>query len=164
MRTENSMKKSADKGFYLIASLAILFLMVSFLPACQQKAEQEEDLTSEIIDIWDNGKPKIVRFFREDNSGQKILVREKQYYPEGALSMQGDYLNNKRAGTWKSWFEDGTLWSEGSFENGKREGPGIVYHPNGQKHIEGAYAEGKRTGVWRSWDENGELISEQTLP
>jgi antitoxin component YwqK of YwqJK toxin-antitoxin module len=158
------MKKSADKGFFLIASLAILFFMVSFFPACQQKAAQEEDLTSEIIDIWDNGKPKIVRFFREDESGQKILVREKQYYPEGALSMQGDYLNNKRTGTWKSWFEDGTLWSEGSFENGKREGPGIVYHPNGQKHIEGAYADGKRTGVWRSWDENGELISEQTLP
>ena len=78
--------------------------------------------------------------------------------------MQGDYLNNKRSGTWKSWYEAGTLWSEGSFENGKREGSGIVYHPNGQKHIEGAYAEGKRTGVWRSWDETGELISEQTFP
>jgi len=158
------MKKSADKGFYLIAKLAVLFLLVSFLPACQQESSQEEELTSEIVDIWDNGKPKLVRFFREDERGQKILVREKQYYPEGALSMQGDYLNNKRSGTWKSWYEAGTLWSEGSFENGKREGSGIVYHPNGQKHIEGAYAEGKRTGVWRSWDETGELISEQTFP
>ncbi len=164
MRTKNSMKKSADKGFYLIASGAILFFLVSFLSACQQKPEQEEDLTSEIIDTWDNGKPKIIRFFREDESGQKILVHEKQYYPEGALSMQGDYQNNKRTGIWKSWYEDGSLWSEGRFVNGKRDGLGTVYHPNGKKHIEGAYTNGKRTGVWRSWNENGELISEQTLP
>jgi antitoxin component YwqK of YwqJK toxin-antitoxin module len=161
---ENSMKKSADKGFYLIAKQFVLFLLISFLPACQQNAGQEENLTSEIIDIWDNGKPKIVRFFREDESGQKILVREKQYYPEGSISMQGDYLNNKRSGIWKSWFEDGTLWSEGRFVEGKREGPGTVYHPNGKKHLEGQYKNGKRVGLWRAWNETGTLISEQTHP
>ncbi len=164
MRTENSMKKSADKGFYLIASLSVLLILFGFLQACQQEARQEENLTSEIIDIWDNGKPKIVRFFREDENGQKILVREKQYYPEGALSMEGDYLNNKRSGIWKSWYEDGTLWSEGRFVNGKREGLGTVYHPNGKKHLEGQYKDGNRTGLWRAWDEQGELISEQTHP
>ncbi len=165
MKTENLMKVSADKGYYSIVKLGILILLLAFAIACQQTSEQKEvQLVSEIIDIWDNGKPKIVRFFKTDEDGQKVLVREKQYYPEGAISMQGDYQNNKRTGIWKSWYEDGTLWSEGGFENGLREGLGTVYHPNGNKHIEGAYKKGKRTGVWRSWDENGELISKQTHP
>ncbi|MBZ0243678.1 MAG: hypothetical protein K8F24_10720 [Bacteroidales bacterium] len=133
-----------------------------FLSSCTRKTveDTEDDLLTEIEDLWDNGNPKTVRFYKE-GAGEKTLVKEKQYYPGGQLKMEGSFENTLREGEWKSWYEDGTLWSSGSFKAGKRHGIGIVYHPNGTKSIEGTYEEGRRTGLWKSWDESGNLISEQ---
>lgn len=140
-----------------------MVLFSSFLGSgCSESTSTtvDKNLVSEIENLWDNGNPKTVRFYREE-SGKKVLVMEKQYYPGGELSMEGSFSNDLREGEWKSWYEDGTLWSTGSFKAGKRDGKGIIYHPNGNKSIEGSYKEGIRTGLWMAWDEAGNIISEQ---
>lgn len=163
MKTENSRKMSKVCACNSIGKLFFALLTISFLfSSCTQKPTEkvDEDLVSEIETIWDNGNPKTVKFYKED-SMSKVLVQEKQYYPEGQLKMEGRFQNKLREGEWKSWYEDGTLWSIGTFKAGKRHGKGIVYHPNGTKSIEGTYEEGRRIGVWKSWDESGNLLSEQ---
>ena len=163
MKTETSKKMSkvcACNSIVRLFLFALLFLF--FLSSCTQKTVEnnDEDLVPEIENLWDNGNPKTVRFFKEEGN-EKILVQEKQYYPEGQLNMEGSFKNKLREGEWNSWYEDGTLWSSGSFMAGVRHGKGIVYHPNGTKSIEGTYEEGRRTGLWKSWDEAGNLLSEQ---
>ncbi|MDA3944328.1 MAG: hypothetical protein PF694_12410 [Bacteroidetes bacterium] len=162
------MKKSKVGGFNSTAKhiSGVLFfsllLNVFMLTGCGVGNEKsaDENLISEIKDLWDNGNPKVVRFYKEEND-TKVLVKEKQYYPSGTLSMEGSYKNDLREGEWKSWYEDGSLWSTGYFKSGKRHGEGIVYHPNGKKQIAGTYDEGQRTGLWLAWDEDGNVISEQ---
>ena len=163
MKTENSKKTPKVCACNSIVKIFLIFLIGSFfLSSCTQKRVEKADdnLISEIEDLWDNGNPKTVRFYKEEASG-KILVMEKQYYPEGQLNMEGKFKNDLREGEWKSWYEDGTLWSSGSFKAGKRDGKGIVYHPNGSKNIEGTYEEGRRIGLWKAWDESGNILSEQ---
>lgn len=168
MKTENSRKISkvcacnSIVRLFLKPLFLLLFTISLFFSSCTQNTNKstDEDLISEIENLWDNGNPKTVRFFKEEGD-EKILVKEKQYHPSGQLSMEGSFKNKLREGEWNSWYEDGTLWSSGSFKAGKRDGKGIVYHPNGTKNIEGTYEEGRRTGVWKSWDESGNLISEQ---
>ena len=163
MKTEISRKTSKVCACNSTVKIFLVFLIGSiFFNSCiQNKVEKaDDDLISEIEDLWDNGNPKTVRFYKE-KAGEKILAKEKQYYPEGQLKMEGNFENKLRAGEWNSWYEDGTLWSSGSFKAGKRHGIGIVYHPNGTKNIEGTYEEGRRTGLWKSWDESGNILSEQ---
>ncbi len=142
----------------------LLIMMLLLMAACSHPTSDEPtEVETEILDIWDNGNPKIVRYF-DTNNGGRILFKETQYHPNGTKSLEGRYLNNKRDGIWKSWHDDGSLWSEGSFVAGQREGVGTVYFPNGQKQIEGHYKHGKRVGKWKYWDESGNLLNEAELP
>lgn len=143
--------------------MRILFIFISFVfltPACNSSHEPAAAQTTEIIELWEDGLPKVVRLFTLDD-GQKNAVREIHYYPDGKKHLEGPLSSNKRHGLWKSYHKNGSLWSEGTFQNGVRHGKGVVYHANGNKYAEGSYLNGKRSGQWNWWDENGKSIGEQ---
>ena len=135
-------------------------LSVLFLTACENEQKMPVALRTEIVEIWEDGLPKLVQLYGKLD-GQEVVVREIHYYPDGQKWMEGPLLNGQRHGLWKSWFETGILWSEGSYENGKRQGKGTVYHPNGKKFHRGSYENGKRSGKWEWWDDDGDRISEK---
>lgn len=139
--------------------IILISSLMLFYAACQSPERELVPTHSEMIDIWDNGHPKLVRLFA-DIDGEPEAIREIHYHSNGVKSLEGPLLNGERNGLWQSWYEDGSLWSEGYFENGKREGKALVYYPNGSKMLEGQYAGDRRTGLWRSWDEDGNLINE----
>jgi hypothetical protein len=143
----------------MLKSIAFYSLIVFLAVSCIRNVTEPIPSDTEIVEIWDNGQPRVVRLFLVVDS-VKTAVKEIQYHSNGIKSMEGPLENEVRHGMWKSYFEDGTLWSEGAFQKGLRHGKGIVYHPNGRKFIEGTYMLGERVGKWTWWDENGSVISE----
>lgn len=139
--------------------IILISSLMFFYVACQSPERELVPTHSEMVDIWDNGHPKLVRLFAEID-GEPEAIREIQYHSNGVKSLEGPLLNGERNGLWQSWYEDGNLWSEGNFEKGKRQGKAVVYHPNGRKMLEGQYTDDQRTGLWHSWDEDGNLINE----
>jgi antitoxin component YwqK of YwqJK toxin-antitoxin module len=137
----------------------ILILIALYVFSCSPPSTGTIPTESELVDIWENGRPKTVKLFTIID-GEREAVREIHYHIDGAKAMEGPLLNNKREGLWQSWYEDGSLWSEGTYRNGKRHGRAVVFYPNGKTMLEGMYEEDKRVGLWRSYDEDGRLINE----
>ncbi len=128
--------------------------------ACNRGPEAPTALSSEIMEIWDDGLPRLVWLYDEVD-GQKVAVKEVHYYPDGQKHMEGPLEDGRRQGEWKSWYENGNLWSMGDFVEGERHGKGVVFHSNGKKFMEGTYLHGSRFGIWQFWDRNGKKISEE---
>ena len=141
----------------------LCFISLVLIYSCQSTSNEPVATETEIIDIWDNGRPKTVRLYSEIE-GKREAIHEIYYYSDGSLNLEGPLLNGKREGLWKSWYEDGSLWSEGEFRDGLRQGPAVVFYPNGKKMLEGHYTDNERTGLWKSWDDEGHLINETYLP
>lgn len=128
-----------------------LLILITFLAACNNTIKEEEK--------FDNGNIKTEKYF-EENEGEKELVKEVHYHPNGKKYIEGSYKNNKREGYWASWYDNGQLWSEGNFKDGVSEGKRTVYHQNGKLYYEGSFEKGNRIGVWKFYDDNGKLVNE----
>lgn len=131
--------------------ILFLLLLLLFTGGCTNTTIEKEK--------YDDGKIKSEKVYSEVD-GEKVLVKELHYHPNGEKYMEGAYKDNKRHGHWVSWYDNGQLWSEGDFNNGLSEGKWIVYHRTGKKHYEGNFKDGERTGVWKFYDDAGNQINE----
>lgn len=130
----------------LIATVSLLFLV-----GCNRPKVEKEN--------YPDGKIKSEKTYSEDG-GEKKLLKEVHYHPNGKKYIEGSYKDNKRDGYWASWYDNGQLWSEGEFRGGLSEGKRTVYHPNGKLYYEGTFKAGERTGIWKFYDNTGKLINE----
>lgn len=131
--------------------LLITLLAIAFLVSCGKTSVETEKYT--------DGKVKSEKTFK-DTDGEKELMKEVHYHPNGKKYIEGNYKDNKRDGYWASWYDNGQLWSEGEFREGLSEGKRTVYHPNGKIYYEGTFKAGERVGMWKFYDENGKLTNE----
>ena len=67
-----------------------------------------------------------------------------EYYDNGYIRFEGEYLNGKRNGKWKEYNDNGNLEFDGEYLNGKRNGKGKEYDYNSKLLFEGEYLNGKR--------------------
>ena len=67
----------------------------------------------------------------------------KEYYNDGTLKFEGQYLNCQKNGKGKEYYENGKLKFEGEYSNGIRNGKGKEYLINGDLIFEGEYLDGK---------------------
>ncbi|HLO89948.1 MAG: toxin-antitoxin system YwqK family antitoxin [Chloroflexota bacterium] len=131
----------------------ILFLMIAtvmFVSCGKTTVENEK---------YPDGKLKSEKTFKTVD-GEKQLMKEVHYHPNGKKYIEGSYKNNKRDGYWASWYDNGQLWSEGEFRDGLSEGMRTVYHQNGKLYYQGEFKAGERIGVWKFYDEAGKMINE----
>ena len=68
----------------------------------------------------------------------------KEYYENGNLKFEGEYLNENRNGKGKEYNEDGKLIFEGEYLKGLRKGKGKEYYDNGKILYEGEYLNDER--------------------
>ncbi len=130
----------------------ILVVSVFIFASCTPKPFEVVEET------YPSGSPKTVKFY--NNEGKEILIKEIQYYEEGAKKIEGAYENGERTGKWSYWYPDGKLWSQGFYKNGMENGLKTVWHSNGQKYYEGSTLDDKRVGIWKFWNNKGELLKE----
>jgi len=112
-----------------------------------------------VNDFYENGQAKIVMTYKVQ-MGDSIPLHEVQYHKDGAILLEGDYVDGLREGEWISHFPDGTIWSKGYFSKGKRTGKSWVYYPNGKLRMKGSYENGQKIGKWIVFDEEGIVIGE----
>jgi antitoxin component YwqK of YwqJK toxin-antitoxin module len=67
-------------------------------------------------------------------------------------------------GITKEWYDNGQLWKEGEYLNGKLDGLYKSYHyDNGSLQSEGKYTQGKIEGIWNYFDTEGRITSKSTF-
>ncbi len=113
-----------------------------------------------------NAKNGIWNYFYEDSNLKAQAFYEnnsglyKEFYPSGALKMEGYNSNQRSTGKWKYYYETGELQAEGYFRMGAKHGPWKYYHKNGIVSATGGYTEGQKEGLWKYYYEDGKLSSE----
>jgi antitoxin component YwqK of YwqJK toxin-antitoxin module len=130
----------------------------------------EYDEEGTIIGITDFKKGFISsrqKFNRKDNQGLK-QGSWKFFYPDLIVKEEGDFLNDKRNGWFKSYDSLGNLVSVDKYVNGdlemlEQENLSSIevkstYFPNGQQRLVASYKHGVLEGVAREYDQDGNLI------
>jgi antitoxin component YwqK of YwqJK toxin-antitoxin module len=132
--------------------ISILVFLASLF-ACNTS----DKLIEEVVREFENGQAQIIKYYKPDDSGKKILVKEVTYHSNGQKRSEGSYKEGQRDGVWTFWFEDGSKWAEGNYVIGIEQGTKTSWHPNGQKHFQGQMKDGERIGNWIFWDEEGNV-------
>ena len=83
----------------------------------------------------------------------------KEYYQDGGLQFEGEYLNGKRSGKGKQYNGD-TLKYEGEYLNGKKHGFGKEYGSYGKLKYEGEFLNGNKHGKGKEYNLSGKIIYE----
>ncbi|MFY9307872.1 MAG: hypothetical protein WAQ28_02365 [Bacteroidia bacterium] len=86
-----------------------------------------------------------------------------QIFVEGVLTAEGILdTAGRQQGIWKEFYPDGKLKSQGEYLNSKRIGEWVFYHPNGKVEQKGVYdKKGKAQGVWKWFYESGNILLEE---
>ena len=72
------------------------------------------------------------------------MGKRREYFNNGKLAFEGEYLNGKKNGNIKEYYYDGKLAFEGEYLNGEINGKGKNYFKNGLLSFEGEYLNGKK--------------------
>src|SRR5688572_8808778 len=87
----------------------------------------------------------------------------KFYYPNGAISSEGNLVNGKPDGIWKAYHENGNLKSEGNRINGVLEGAWKFYNEDGSISAEYNYSNGNKNGSQKQYYTNGKVQSDEPM-
>lgn len=91
----------------------------------------------------------------------KARTEVKEYYPDGTVAAEGDYLDGKRDGQWTMYSENGG-WKIAhiNYYDDEYDGRMKYYHANGKVMFETTYKMGVEHGYRKSFYLNGEIESE----
>ncbi len=131
--------------------------VLAALCGCGSPASSDSHETAQrqeyVKERHENGRKKTVHLHAHGDSLNRI---ERQFHDNGALLSEGEVVNNKRQGEWRSYHPDGQLWSMHFYDEGRQEGLYRVYYSNGVPRIHGQYREGKEVGEWLFFTETGD--------
>ena len=83
-----------------------------------------------------------------------------EYYENGQLRNEGNYIGGKKVGLWKEYHDNGSLANMVNFKEGKKEGLLKNYYSDGQIKGKINYIEGKENGMMELYHQNGKLMLE----
>lgn len=83
--------------------------------------------------------------------GKWILTNKNSNQTTG----EGNYIDGKKEGVWKSYYPGGALLSEITYTNDRKEGPAKIYYEDGTVAEEGFWKHNKWTGEYKSYHKNG---------
>ena len=99
-----------------------------------------------ILDNYYNNNICIKKLLKVHNG------KGKEYYKNGNIKYDGDFVNNKYEGNGKYIYENGDYYI-GPFINGLKHGKGIIYYKNGNIMYDGDFVNDKREGegkyIWK---------------
>ncbi len=84
------------------------------------------------------------------------LIKKAQYTSDG-MSVEENFLNGKKNGSFKVYWLDGSVHIEGFFKNDSLDGTVRNYYPNGVLESEAKYQNGNPYGAYRYYYEDGGL-------
>ena len=89
-------------------------------------------------------------------NGKGVII---DYYKNGELKYEIDYLNGEKSGKGTEYYNNGELRYEGKYFNGEKNGKGKEYYNDGQLLYKGEYLNGKINGEGKLYKYKYELLS-----
>ena len=62
-----------------------------------------------------------IKYNKYNSNGQRHGLW-KEYYYNGQLCWEGNYVNGQEHGLWKNYYYNGQPWKKGNYVNGQRHG------------------------------------------
>ncbi|MBT6816085.1 MAG: hypothetical protein HOA49_06750 [Flavobacteriales bacterium] len=94
----------------------------------------------------------------------KVLLNEnaikRDYYENGQLKKEGEWVNDKGVGVHKGWYKNGQLEYECGWQDGVPHGTNNQWYDNGQLKYKCNYIVGNLDGLNSFWNEDGDLLIE----
>ncbi|MBO5997160.1 MAG: toxin-antitoxin system YwqK family antitoxin [Alphaproteobacteria bacterium] len=124
--------------------------------ACEKDKELLCDLSGNTITgLVKSYKDGVLADEKNYKDGQKDGIAKAYYLDNEQLAAEVIYKNNKLNGPVKAYFNDGSLMNEGEMVDGKKEGIWKTYHPNGKLYAEINFQNDKPDGTVKWLDEDG---------
>jgi len=82
----------------------------------------------------------------------------KDFYPDGKVLAEGQYIDSRRSGNWKFYNNAGKVEQTGYYNNGRPDGTWNWYYDNGDLLREEEYFQGQRDGICTEYSANGKII------
>ena len=83
-----------------------------------------------------------------------------RWHPNGARSVQGNFVNGKPEGVFTNWHPDGRKAQETGYKGGLLQGSSIKYNKEGKKIFEGTFLAGAKHGRFLYFTRSGSPKSE----
>jgi antitoxin component YwqK of YwqJK toxin-antitoxin module len=86
-----------------------------------------------LAEIVENGTVKM-RYSRRLSLDGSRWIRDglfRSYFPNGSVSSEGTYVDDRENGPWRDFFEDGKIAAEGEYRLGREVGTWIYYSQDG---------------------------------
>lgn len=94
-------------------------------------------------------------------SGPQKVGHWRYYAEDGStLKEEGDYTNDMRTGTWKTYYPSGKVASTGNYLNDQPDGAWQYFYEDGKVSATGAFVDGAKSGDWQEYNEDGSLKGE----
>ena len=106
-------------------------------------------------DYYENGKLR----YESNYMHGKLNGESKSWDIHGNLISSVQYKNGLLHGKWESYYSLGVLKHTVNYIDGNKNGKELWFHSNGQLQSEGYYINGSIDSEIRRWDENGDEIT-----
>lgn len=101
-------------------------------------------------------KGDTINVIDKNNFKQGYWVKHKPYSEEKIT--EGNYVDGKKEGLWKSYYSGGGLKSEITYQHGNKYGKAIIYFENGNIAEEGVWLIDKWVNKYKAYYKNGKLF------
>ena len=90
-------------------------------------------------------------------NGKGVII---DYYKNGELKYEIDYLNGEKSGKGTEYYYNGELRYEGQYFNGEKNGKGKEYYNDGKLFYQGEYLNGKINGEGKHYTYEGIFVQD----
>ena len=100
-------------------------------------------------------KGDTINVIDNNNFKQGYWIKHKPYSEEKIT--EGNYIDGKKEGLWKSYYSNGSLKSEITFRHGEKYGKAKIFFENGNIAEEGVWLIDKWVNKYKAYYQNGKL-------
>jgi len=134
-----------------INAISLILILNCF--GCNGQINKKETTSkmSEVEEITKNISSKdSLKYNQYQNEKKQGIWRE--YYENGKLKSESNFVKGKKEGLCKEWWKTGNLWTEGMYKNDKANGLMKWHNQEGILVAEGNMTDNKRDGRWKICD------------
>ncbi|OGF48263.1 MAG: hypothetical protein A2231_08215, partial [Candidatus Firestonebacteria bacterium RIFOXYA2_FULL_40_8] len=169
-----------EGAFVMGKKVLAVLLAVVMLVGCnsnaalkrKSRAFKNSGVIRRTIEIYPDGKPREVGFYKADKQITKVIYDESgamtttgavpngivgEFYDEGVLLAEWSFKEGVLDGVSRTYYRSGQIWEERSWKEDKENGLYRVYFGNGKLRVEGICKDEKLDGRQRVYSEMGKL-------
>ena len=152
---KNEIKAIAKNEYYKSGKIKYSGSYRDTIPVGIHKHYEEDEIVVSVKTYDDYGN--LLASGNENEDGKKSGLW-KEYYVNGSIRSEGNYIADKKNGKWTYFFENGEEEQEGYFKNGKYDGLWQWYYDTGELKRNENYYNGREDGTCIEYSKTGDIL------